>query len=100
MANMSNYEVRKNTLNDYKYILFTAPWSGRYQYTPRTHKGLALYKAMVMSSDKVHLWVAPAYYRGSLETSQDWQLVKMITVEPQIEDNDFDALFAIVQRYL
>lgn len=55
---MSNYEVHKNVMNDYKYILFTAPWSGRYKYAPRTHKGVALYKAMVMSSGKVHLWVA------------------------------------------
>lgn len=97
---MSNYEVHKNTMNDYKYITFRAPWSGRYKCDVHEKGGTVLYKAMVMSSGKVHLWCDPHGDQWRTMRGRPWQLLKEIDVGGRIGREEFDKIYDVAMQYV
>lgn len=74
------YEVRKNTINDYKFIVF--------KYAGNS------YKAMAMSDGGVWLWLNLSAFKGEC---YNLQLLKCFNCK--IEKYDFDSIYNIAISY-
>ena len=74
------YQVKKNKLNDCKYIVFK--------------QGNKRYKVQKLNDTDVYIWVD----KSCLNDYQNLQLLKVI--KSDCNKNDFKALYAIANNYL
>lgn len=102
---MSNYEVRKNKLNDFQYIVFEAVASGWYAFdSPFYKKGeKAYFKAMQYSDNEVKLLCNVSQFDTfkrplkKMTFTGELQLLKRIPAEKQLS---FDELYALAVQYV
>lgn len=102
---MANYEVRKNKLNDFQYIVFEAIASGRYVFeSPFYKKGeKAYFKAMQYSDNEVALFCNVSQFDTlkrplkQMNFAGELQLLKRIEVDRKLS---FDELYDLAVKYV
>ena len=102
---MAKYEVRRNRLNDFQYIVFEAVASGRYVFeSPFYKKGeKAYFKALQYSDNEVALFCNVSQFDtfkrplNKMNFTGDLQLLKRIEVDRKLS---FDELYNLVVKYV
>lgn len=77
---MDTYEVRKNDINDFKYIVFK--------------RGNKRYQVQKLNATDVYLWID----KSALENYENMQLLEI--TKSNCDSEDFDALYNIAINYL
>ena len=77
---MTTYKVQQNTLNEFKYIVFS--------------KGSKRYKVQKLNDTDVYVWIDNSCFSDY----QNIQLLKVI--KSDCNKNDFDVLYNIANNYL
>lgn len=77
---MATYEVRKNDINDFKYIVFK--------------KGNKSYKVQKLDATDVYLWID----KSAFKNYEDMQLLEV--TKSNCDSEDFDALYNIAINFL
>lgn len=72
--NESKYTVKKNKMNDYKYIVFK--------------KGFEHYKAMIMSDSTLYVWIDISAFKGEC---YNLQLLK--TLACNCDKSDYECIY-------
>lgn len=79
--NKSKYTVKKNKMNDYKYIVFK--------------KGSEYYKAMIMSDNTLYIWLDISAFKGEC---YNLQLLK--TLACKCDKSDYECIYNTTINWL